>query len=292
MRRLNSDAGQIARPMRGMNSAPMTARRRPWPRRKLFLVAGIGALIFVTLVAGGATWLSRSGWIDRQMANLQAGTIDLSRQWGFTVRRVLADGRNETSSGQVLQAIGVRIGQPILTVDLEAARRQLETLPWVEHATVERRLPDTLYVRLRESEPLALWQKQKQFFLVSRTGKVIDEPRIARFANLLVVVGPDAPAHVGELLDLMNQQPELSRHVVAAVRVAGRRWNLRLGNGIDVKLPEVDSAQAWRRLAKLDREQGLLSRDLTVIDLRVPDQLVVRLAPTAIDRAAEPGDDT
>lgn len=249
-------------------------------------------MVALALVVGGTAWLVRGGWVDRQMAALHAGTIDLSSEWGFTVQRVLADGRNETTSGQILRAIDVRIGQPILSVDLAAAREKLEALPWVEHATIERRLPGTLHVRLRESEPLALWQKQKQFFLVSRTGKVIDEPRIARFANLLVIVGPDAPEHLGELLDLMNQQPDLSRHVVAAIRVAGRRWNLRFDNGIDVKLPEADSAAAWRELARLERQQGLLARDLSIIDLRLPDRLVVRLAPNAIDRKTEPGDDT
>jgi cell division protein FtsQ len=205
---------------------------------------------------------------------------------------VLADGRDETSSGQILRAIDVRIGQPILSVDLKAARERLEELPWVEQATIERRLPDTLYVRLRESEPLALWQKQQRFFLVSRTGRVIDEPRIARFANLLVIVGPDAPAHVGELLELMSSQPALGQHVVAAVRVGGRRWNLRLDNGIDVKLPEADGVAAWRELARLDREQGILARDLSVIDMRVPDRLIVRLAPGAGVGEVEPGDDT
>ncbi|MGH6932376.1 MAG: cell division protein FtsQ/DivIB [Dongiaceae bacterium] len=270
----------------------MSPRRRPWSWERTIVVAGMSTVVALTVLIGATTWLAQNGWIERQAAAMQAGIIDLSSEWGFNVRRVLADGRNETTSGQILRAIDVRIGQPILSVDLVAARERIEALPWIEHATIERRLPDTLYVRLQESEPLALWQKKQQFFLISRTGKVIEEPRIARFANLLVIVGADAPEHASELLELLDQQPELSRHVVAAVRVAGRRWNLRLANGIDIKLPELDSAAAWRELARLDRERGILARDLSVIDLRVPDRLVVRLSPTAIERNADPGDDT
>jgi cell division protein FtsQ len=292
MRRLSANDDRMTRIVRGGPSAPQGRRAGPRRSRRTpailcaAIVGTLGCLAAVTIV------LANSGWFDRQLVALNASIIDVSSEWGFNVRRVLADGRDETSSGQILRAIDVRIGQPILSVDLKAARERLEELPWVEQATIERRLPDTLYVRLRESEPLALWQKQQRFFLVSRTGRVIDEPRIARFANLLVIVGPDAPAHVGELLELMSSQPALGQHVVAAVRVGGRRWNLRLDNGIDVKLPEADGVAAWRELARLDREQGILARDLSVIDMRVPDRLIVRLAPGAGVGEVEPGDDT
>ncbi|MCH7555160.1 MAG: cell division protein FtsQ, partial [Proteobacteria bacterium] len=58
----------------------------------------------------------------------------------------------------------------------------------------------------------------------------------------------------------------------------GRRWNLRLDNGVDVELPEAGINAAWRRLADIERRHRLLSRDITAIDLRLPDRLVVRPA--------------
>ena len=53
---------------------------------------------------------------------------------------------------------------------------------------------------------------------------------------------------------------------------------------------------AWSLLAKLEREQHLLVKDLTVIDLRLPDRLVVRLGPAVDlqhnDQAHQPGSNT
>ena len=43
---------------------------------------------------------------------------------------------------------------------------------------------------------------------------------------------------------------------------AERRWNLRLKNGIDVRLPETDVEGALETLARLDREKNLLIRDI------------------------------
>jgi cell division protein FtsQ len=67
----------------------------------------------------------------------------------------------------------------------------------------------------------------------------------------------------------------------AAVLVADRRWNLKLTSGLDIRLPEAEVAQALDVLDALDRDKKLLSRDLTAIDLRLPDRVVVRLSDEA-----------
>ncbi len=51
--------------------------------------------------------------------------------------------------------------------------------------------------------------------------------------------------------------PALRDQVRAAVLVGERRWNLRLKNGIDVRLPETDVAAALDRLVELDRAEEL-----------------------------------
>lgn len=275
---------------RGGKRVPV--RRKPWPRGRRLLVLWGGAALGAAVVIGGIAWLASSDWAGRQMAAVNQAIVEGAAGLGFTVERVLADGRQETTSGDVLAALNVRIGQPILGIDLTAARERLLALPWVESATIERELPDTLHVRIEESTPLALWQNQGKLLLVSRNGKVIEDRRVERFPGLLVVVGPDAPTEASELMAMLATQPQLRQRVTAAVRVAGRRWNLRLDNGIDVKLPEENSQAAWAELARLEQAYGLLARDLTVIDLRLPDKLVVRLAPAAVEHDKAEGDDT
>ncbi|MGH6930764.1 MAG: cell division protein FtsQ/DivIB, partial [Dongiaceae bacterium] len=214
-------------------AARKVTRRKPWSRnQRLALLSGCVASVAAALI-GSAGWLIMSGWVDRQVTSLGTSLIEVSAEFGFTVDRVLADGRKETTSSQILSTVGVRLGEPIFAVDLVAARDRLLTLPWVAAATIERRLPDTLYVRVAETEPLALWQIQQRLHLLGTDGDVIDGAPIERFANLLVVVGPDAPKHAAALLDMLGTQPELRRRVTAAIRVGSRRWNLRLDNDID-----------------------------------------------------------
>lgn len=274
------------------NDRSALLRRRPLPRHWRLALRWGGGVLAAALVGSGIAWMSISGFAGRQAAALGNGLIAVSADAGFVVNRVLADGRSQTRSSDILRALDVNIGFPIFGIDLEAARERVAALPWVESVTVERRLPDMLYLRIVEAEPMALWQQVGQLRLLSRKGEVIAEPQPLRFASLPLVVGADAPEHTAVLLDMLATQPELRAQVKAAVRVGERRWNLRFANGTDVKLPEARAAEAWAELARLEREFGILGRDLTVIDLRVPAQLLIRLAPTAVTREKGDGSDT
>lgn len=230
-------------------------------------------------MVGGLVWLWQDGWFGRQAEALQQAALEGSAEIGLRVEKVLVEGRNRTDGKIILSRLGLEVGRPILDVDPEAARAELEALPWVRRASVERQLPGTVYIRLAEREPLALWQEQGVIRVLDRDGEVIPGVEPRRFAHLPLVVGQDAPAHAAKLIAVMNSEPELRKRVTAAVRVGGRRWNIQIEGRIDVRLPEADAAAAWAQLARIERQQGLLSRDVIVVDLRLPDRLVVRTDP-------------
>ena len=94
--------------------------------------------------------------------------------------------------------------------------------------------------------------------------------------KLLLLGGPGAPEHVGELLLLLAYEPNVAKQLRAAVWVAQRRWNLILSSGVEIWLPEEDSVAALQRLAKLDGEARLLSREFGVVDMRLGDKLYLR----------------
>ena len=83
--------------------------------------------------------------------------------------------------------------------------------------------------------------------LIDETGAVIEGAAPEAFAHLPVLVGADAPSHAASLLGMLASEPDLGAKVVAAVRVQGRRWNLRLDNGVDVRLQVRDRTGTIRR---------------------------------------------
>ena len=137
--------------------------------------------------------------------------------------------------------------------------------------------PDRIYVRVVERTPVAIWQNEGELAVIDRDGHTISGEDVTRFTSLPLVVGKGAESAAAALLDLLAQQPTLRDHVKAAVRVGERRWNLRLDNGVEVRLPEEGAQTALAELVRLAREQDILSRDIKAIDLRFPDRLIVKL---------------
>jgi len=228
------------------------------------------------------SWLWLDGWYGRQIAAIGDGLYAASARAGLSVEDVLVEGRNHTDRDTLLATLGLTRGTPILTFDPHAAKARLEALPWVREAMVERRLPDTIFLRLNEREPMALWQNDGQLAVIDRGGRVIPGAQATAFAKLPLLVGEDAARNAVALLATLDTEPELRAQVTAAISVQGRRWNIRLDNGIDVRLPETDTAAAWAQLARLQRSNEMLERDVVTIDLRLPDRLVVRTAPGAV----------
>jgi len=267
-------------------------RRRvvPWWRRRLALTAW-GLLVLAGLAAGG-WWSWQQHWPQKLAGEMRAAAVAASVDLGFTVEEVFVVGRRETSRASLLEALAVSRGAAILDFDIQTARERLLALPWVQNASIERLLPDTVVVQITERQPLALWQHHGDFSLIDEDGAVILRRNLEPFSDLLVVVGEDAPPHAADLIRTLGTQPELMPLVQAAVRVGGRRWNLRIAGGIDVRLPEEDPSGAWEKLAEYQRLHGLLRKDVKVLDLRLPDRLIVRRIARPENQDTASGRDT
>src|SRR5580658_4404915 len=207
---------------------------------------------------------------------------------GLRVETIVIEGRANTPEPLLRAALGISKGDPILGFSLDAARRNVEKLSWVDQATIERRLPDTVVVQLVERRPFAIWQNQGKFVLIDRDGQMVTNEDVAQFRQLPLVVGPGAPGAATPLIDALTQHPGLLARMVAAVRVGERRWNLQLRGGMNVMLPEGHEAVAIDRLVALQQDHALLDRPLEVVDMRLPDRLVLRpRAEPAADAAAK-----
>jgi cell division protein FtsQ len=248
-------------------------RRRVWPRwMRPTLLVSVGVFVLGGL-GGAGLWAVRSGMVEEA-----ATYYDLAnRSAGLVVREVLVEGRQETSRKRMLAALKVNRGDLILTFDVNAARERLEGMGWIASARVERHLPDSIRVSVVERVPVAVWQDKGTFLLVDTAGTVIGSDGVERFRDLKIIVGKDAPKHAQALIAMLQEHPKLMARVKAAFRSGGRRWNLRMDNGIDVRLPEIDAFTAWDRLAKYEAQHKLLGRDIGSIDLRLPDRVVVKV---------------
>ena len=274
---MRTRAGRAASPppRRRRRISPALRRAVPWAMAVVLAAGCYGGVVLSRLPIGQAVL---AGAADRALA--------ASAVLGLVVGDIAVEGRETTDRATIMAALAAERGTPILAVSPSRAKEKLESLPWVRSATIERRLPGTLVVRLVERHPLAVWQHAGKHELIDREGAVIPVRDLTRFARLPTVVGDDAASHATALIDMLAREPELAGRVTAAVRVDDRRWNLQIDNAIDVLLPETNLAEAWARLAAQERANKLLQRDIRTVDMRLPDRLVLRAVGAAPGEAA------
>jgi len=214
----------------------------------------------------------------------QAVTQAVTTSAGFALEDVHVSGNAETSDIDILQQLGLDGTTSVVAIDAHAARAKLMELPWVTDAQVQKIYPRGLSVRLIERKPVGIWQHGDLLMLIDARGDIIAPLTGARHAELPLYVGLGADIHADELEARMLFHPELRSRVKAAVRIADRRWDLRLDNGVTLSLPENDVDAALKRFAEFDAGRDVLSRDIAAVDLRLEDRVTLRLTEGSFER--------
>lgn len=278
------------RPMNRLARRAQAALRRParpaWVRPLRRIGIALGIMLAVGLSAKLA-W--RSTPVQAGVAAVRGGALGMAASQGLVVRDVLAEGAVQTDRLALLQMLAQFKDQNILAVDIEEIRDRLGRLPWVREVSVTRELPDRLRVRLVEHRAVARWHDGTRQVLVSETGGVIPVPAATRFGNLPLLFGKGAPQRAGELLRILDSEPELRPHVSYAQLVEERRWNVYMDGRVEVRLPEQGPEKAWRRLAAQQQQTGLLGRAIKSVDLRHSAWLTLELADELWRSGKEPG---
>jgi cell division protein FtsQ len=233
----------------------------------------LGATLSYGAVAGGHA-AAVTDW-------LKGARDSAANALGFGIAAISVSGGSQISREQALALAGVTGRPSLLFFDAETARARLVANPWIADAAVLKLYPDRLLITITERRAFALWQRNSQINVIAADGTVLQPFVEDRYRGLPLVVGSGAERRAKDFIGLLDRYPEIRSVLRASVLVAERRWNLRLTNGMDVRLPEGDLQAALDRLVKLDHDKKLLSRDITSIDLRLPDRVTVRLSDAA-----------
>jgi cell division protein FtsQ len=257
-------------------------RRWSGPTRNWRLPRGAGAtLATVFLLASVVFGTVRGGHLPVVAAELANVRDAVANALGFSITSIALAGQRHLTREEILTTAGVTGRSSLLFLDAADARARLKANPWIAEATVLKLLPGRLHIKVTERAAFALWQHEGRVAVIAEDGTVLEPYVSRRFIDLPLVVGIGAEARAKAFLALLGQYPLLRERTHAAVLVAERRWNLRLSSGIDVRLPETEVARALDTLMQLDHDKKLLSRDITAVDLRLPDRVTVRLSDEA-----------
>jgi cell division protein FtsQ len=253
-----------------------------WRSRLKRLPSGIGIAGSVLLLAGALGYgVVKGQHLPDLITWFKDARDTVANSVGLRIAAISLTGSKEVSREEILTTAGVTGRASLLFLDADAARTQLMANPWIGDAAVLKLYPDRLQITVTERQAFAIWQKDGRVSVIAADGTVLEPFVERRYVGLPLVVGKGAEHVAKDFLAVIDRYPDIRSQLRASILVAERRWNLRLANGIDVRLPETDVVAALDRLVALDHDKKLLSRDITMVDLRLPDRVSVRLSDAA-----------
>jgi cell division protein FtsQ len=242
--------------------------------------AGVAATVLMLLGSAGFG-IVKGGHVEELASAFGDTRNAMANSAGFRITAVAINGRKQLTQDEILAIGGVNGRSSLLFLDAAAVRDRLKANAWVREATVLKLYPGQLQIDVVERSAFALWQQDGRLSVISEDGAVLEPYVSHRFVSLPLVVGKGADVRARDFLALLARYPQVSAVTKAAIFVGERRWNLRLKDGLDIRLPENDVGSALAALSKFDKEDRLFSRDIVAVDMRLPDRLTVQLSEDA-----------
>jgi cell division protein FtsQ len=247
--------------------------------------AGLRRAVLVVIIGVAAMALA---WVGDE-------TIGYARSAdAFAIREIHIEGNTQLKDIDVRRAAHLQIGSNIFEVSAEEARNYLMQHPWIEDATVVRRLPGRVRIQVVERKPVALVALD-HLYLVSEKGAVFKRLGVDDPVDLPVITGiaserfyDDLDYRTEVLLGSMALLQDYegagldAREPVSEIHFDGPNGiELYIGeDGMNVRLGNGQHRQKLRRLRRvLERLAREKTRPSYVYldNVRSPERVTVRL---------------
>ena len=230
------------------------------------------AIGFLLFVAAGAWWAVRHPL--------------------FSIAGISVHGEVTHNSAPTLRAnVAPQLAGNFFTIDLAAARRAFEAVPWVRQAVVKREFPNRLRVLLHEHQAVAFWGDESESRLLNAQGEVFEaNVGDVEHDDLPRLGGPDDQgaqvlAMYHALKPLLEPLDLGMRQLVLTPR---GNWHVELDNGGSVELGRGTPAEVAARtrrfvhtVTQVASRYGRTPAALVSADLRYGEGYALRLRGVA-----------
>ena len=235
---------------------------------KIFFLTIFGPIFFCYIILSSSNFL-----LFMDFDNFISKNLDINQS--TKLKEIHVIGRENINKSVLLEALELNNETPMTSINVSLLKEKILSIGWVKDVIVERRMPNTLIIKIEEYKPFALLQTKDKHIIISSEGKKI-EANNGNFNYLPVINGVGAEKHAAKMLNILSSEPNLFHQVWAISYIGKRRWDVSLRSGVEIKLPEKNPSEAWAKLSEMDRSESLLSREINVIDLRKNGYLIIK----------------
>ena len=198
---------------------------------------------------------------------------------GFTINNIQILGIKNIPKETIIKIVNNENKSNILNVNLLNIYKNLRNNDWVEELYIERVLPNTIKISIKEKEAIGIWQYEMSNKLITKNGEIISTANINKFKiDLPIIHGNHANKNANSILKILETNKVLTKNIWSLDYVNNRRWNLHFKQGIIVLLPSKGVLKAWNEIIKLQKNYDVLNLGLTELDLRNPNKILGKIS--------------
>lgn len=242
----------------------------------------VGLPVFTILFAAGV-FLADEARRDALMLQVSDIRRSVEERPEFMVRLMSVEGASTELHEDIREVLPLDFPVTSFDLNLEEMRQIVVGLDAVAKAELRVRPGGVLEINVVEREPAIVWRGRDGLELLDAQGhRVAPLNHRADRADLPVIAGDGADAHVPEALEILTAARPLSPRLRGLVRMGERRWDVVLDREQRIMLPETGAARALARVIAWNGAEDMLERDLMVVDMRNTARPTLRLAPGAV----------
>lgn len=198
----------------------------------------------------------------------------------FKVEDVLINGTDKLDKKALVKVADIELGSNIMTSDINQIKLNLETLPWIRDATVERVLPNKIVITINEEVPQAIFKEGGNYYYINNKGKIIEkiEGSGKLPTSFLLVSGMGANSKFRGIVDELYNFQSIYKLLESLSLKNGRRWDVKLKNNFLLELPETGIREAIE-VFEQNFDNSLRFKNICTVDLRlIPDKIYLKMA--------------
>ncbi len=256
---------------------------RLWLRPVFRRFVRIGAPLAL-VAAVGAWYFSNEERQEKMVEMVAEARASIEERPEFMVKAMAIDGASKTLSGHIREVMPVSLPASSFDLDLEAMRKQVESLDAVKRVDVRVRSGGMLQVNVVERVPAIIWRGPDGLELLDEGGHRVAAlgSRVER-SDLPLIAGEGANRQVPEALALFKSAEPIKARVTGMVRMSELRWDVVMDRGQRIMLPQNGAGPALDRVIALNEAQDLLARDVARVDIRNGKRPTLRLTEGALE---------
>ena len=184
----------------------------------------------------------------------------------------ISSDKKDFDSESIKLAIGINSNTNIRNIDLHQINNRIMNIPGIKNSSTRRMPNGDLIIKTEQHNVVAMWYDGMYYYPLSDDGTKIDTPMPERTPNTIVFRGELSD----NLTDIISNVSLLSDYIDYMEFIESRRWNIHTKNGITIYLPEENENIAINKIARLNQTKQLLSRKISIIDMRDDARILVQ----------------